>query len=69
MSCRLNDIEGDLTMTKLFVALGVAAVALSMAPAEAAYRHHERVCANYRHGHCVRWENHGRVPPWRPFSR
>ena len=42
-------------MTKLFLALGAAAVALSAAPAEA--RHYSNVvkCTKYRHGKCVRW--------------
>ena len=46
-------------MTKLFLAFGAVAVALSAAPAEA--RHHGRAmtCAKWRHGHCVRWVNHG----------
>jgi len=46
-------------MTKLFLALGVAAVAISAAPANAANRHHSRTCAKWRHGHCVRWANYG----------
>lgn len=50
-------------MTKLFLALGVAAIAISSAPASADhgrhYRHHDRMCAKWRHGHCVRWMNHG----------
>lgn len=25
------------------------------------YRHHGRTCAIWRHGHCVRWMNHGYV--------
>jgi hypothetical protein len=44
-------------MTKFFLALGAAAVALSAAPAEA--KHHKWTCAKWRHGHCVRWMNHG----------
>ena len=47
-------------MTKTILALGVAAVALGAAgasPAEA--RHHDRDCAQWRHGQCVRWANHG----------
>ena len=50
-------------MTKLFLALGAAAVALSAAPASADhgrhYRHHARACARWHHGHCVRWMNRG----------
>lgn len=52
-------------MTKVFLALGAAAVALGATPAMAdrhhnhGYRHHARVCAKWRHGHCVRWNNHG----------
>ena len=45
-------------MTKMFLALGVAAVALSAAPASAE-RHHGRTCAKWRDNHCVRWNNHG----------
>lgn len=45
---------------KLLLALGsAAAVALTMAPLDAAYGHHRRACAHWRHGHCVRWMNHG----------
>jgi hypothetical protein len=52
-------------MTKAFLALGAAAVALSATPAMAdrysnhSYRHAARVCAKWRHGHCVRWDNRG----------
>jgi hypothetical protein len=52
-------------MTKVFLALGAAAVALSATPAMAdrngnhGNRHHARVCAKWRHGNCVRWDNHG----------
>ena len=52
-------------MTKAFLALGAAAVALSATPAMADRnnnhnnRHHGRVCAKWRSGHCVRWDNHG----------
>ena len=46
-------------MKKIFLALGAAAVALSAAPASANHRHHGRDCARWRHGHCVRWMNHG----------
>ena len=46
-------------MTRTLLALGAAAVALSAAPADAQYRHHARVCAKWRHGHCVRWANRG----------
>ena len=42
----------------LLIAAG-AAVALSAVPADARYRHHGRDCAMWRHGHCVRWMNHG----------
>ena len=44
-------------MMKLFLALGAAAVALNAAPAEA--KHNKWTCAKWRHGHCVRWANHG----------
>lgn len=42
-------------MKKLLLALGIAAVALSAAPAEA--RHYSNVvkCTKHRHGRCVRW--------------
>lgn len=43
-------------MTKTILALGAAALALSAMPAQA---RHERTCAHWRHGHCVRWMNHG----------
>jgi hypothetical protein len=52
-------------MTKTFLALGAAAVALTATPALAdrhsnnGYRHHGRTCATWRHGHCIRWENYG----------
>jgi len=46
-------------MTKMLLALVVAAVGLSAAPADAQYRHHGRQCAAWRHGHCVRWMNRG----------
>ena len=54
-------------MTKLLLALGTAAVALSATPALAdrhdnnnhGNRHNARVCAKWRHGNCVRWDNHG----------
>ena len=50
-------------MKILALAIGTAAVALSAAPASANhgrhYAHHARTCAKWRHGHCVRWENHG----------
>jgi len=50
-------------MKFLALAFGTAAVALSAAPANADhgrhYAHHARACAKWRHGHCVRWSNHG----------
>lgn len=54
-------------MTKTLLALGAAAVALTATPALAdrhydhdnGWRHHGRDCARWRHGHCVRWMNHG----------
>ena len=52
-------------MTKAFLALGAAAVALSATPAMAdrhnnqGNRHNGRVCATWRHGNCVRWDNRG----------
>ena len=52
-------------MTKAFLALGAAAVALSATPAMAdrhdnhGNRHHARACAKWRNHHCVRWANHG----------
>jgi len=52
-------------MTKTILALGAAAVALSATPALAdrhhdnGWRHHARMCAKWRHGHCVRWMNRG----------
>lgn len=43
-------------MTKLMLALGVAAVALTASPSEAR-RHYTNytVCVKHRHGHCVAW--------------
>jgi hypothetical protein len=49
----------EMDMMKAFLALGAAAVALSTVPAHARHMHHGRVCAKWRHGHCVRWANHG----------
>ena len=46
-------------MKKVLLALGASAVALTAVPAEGHNRHHGRVCAKWRHGHCVRWSNHG----------
>ena len=44
-------------MMKAFLALGVAAVALTATPSEAR-RHYTNLmkCQKYRHGHCVRWK-------------
>lgn len=44
-------------MMKAILALGVAAVALAAAPADA--RHGRYACAKWRQGHCVRWMNRG----------
>jgi hypothetical protein len=43
-------------MIKAFLALGVAAVAVTAMPSEA--RHYTNVtqCVKYRHGHCVKWK-------------
>jgi hypothetical protein len=55
----------EMIMTKVFLALGAAAVALSATPAMAdrhsnnGNRHNGRACAQWRHGNCVRWDNHG----------
>jgi len=51
-------------MLKFVLAIGAAATALSAGPAFAkhydhGYRHHARSCEKWRHGHCVRWDNHG----------
>jgi Ni/Co efflux regulator RcnB len=48
-------------MTRILLALSAAAVALTgvATSADAQYRHHGRDCARWRHGHCVRWMNHG----------
>lgn len=48
-------------MTKTLLALSAAAMALSAMPADAQYRHHDRQCAKWRHGHCVRWANRGHM--------
>jgi hypothetical protein len=47
---------GRSMMTKTILALGVAAAAISAAPAQA---RHGRMRAQWRHDHCVRWMNHG----------
>lgn len=46
-------------MMKALLAIGAAAVALAALPADAHNRHHGRTCVEMRHGHCVRWNNHG----------
>ena len=50
-------------MTKTFLVLGAAAVALTATPAAARhYGHHygrATACAKWRHGQCVRWMNRG----------
>jgi len=46
-------------MKKVLLALGASAVALTAVPAEGHNRHHGRVCAKWRHGHCVRWDTRG----------
>ena len=50
-------------MTKTFLALGAAAVALTgvatTTSADARNRHHARTCVKWRNHHCVRWDNHG----------
>jgi hypothetical protein len=43
-------------MTKLFLALGAAAVALSAMPAEAKHYTNVTKCTKYRHGRCVAWK-------------
>lgn len=43
-------------MTKAFLALGVAAVALTVTPADARRHYTNHVaCSKYRHGRCVAW--------------
>src|SRR3954447_2567867 len=48
-------------MKKAVLVLSAAAVAVSATPALADHgnRHHGRSCAEWRHGHCARWNNHG----------
>ena len=46
----------DLAMTKVFLALGAAAVALSAAPAEAKHYTNLTKCVRYHHGRCVAWK-------------
>ena len=46
-------------MTRTLLALSAAAVALTGVSTSADARHHGRDCARWRHGHCVRWMNHG----------
>ncbi len=43
-------------MTRLFLAFGVAAVALTAAPAEAKHYTNVTKCTKYRHGRCVAWK-------------
>lgn len=43
---------------KLLLALGAAALALTASTPASAHKGH-RTCAKWRHGHCVRWVNHG----------
>jgi hypothetical protein len=40
-------------MTRVLLALGVAAVALTTAPADARRHHNATACAKWRHGRCV----------------
>ncbi|MGZ2412195.1 hypothetical protein ACUXST_001616 [Sphingomonas sp. F9_3S_D5_B_2] len=42
-------------MTKFFLALGAAAVALSAAPADAKRYTNHTTCSKWRHGRCVAW--------------
>jgi hypothetical protein len=47
---------------KLLLAIAAAGVVMTATAADArhhAYRHHARTCVKMRHGHCVRWSNHG----------
>jgi hypothetical protein len=43
-------------MTKVLLALGAAAVALTAAPAEAKHYTNITKCTKYRHGRCVAWK-------------
>jgi hypothetical protein len=43
-------------MTKAFLALGAAAVALTAVPAEARHYSNMTTCTKYRHGRCVAWK-------------
>ena len=43
-------------MTKLFLALGAAAVALSAMPAEAKHYTNHMRCSRWHHGRCVTWK-------------
>ena len=42
-------------MTKTFLALGAAAVALSAAPADARHYSNRVACVKHRHGRCIAW--------------
>jgi hypothetical protein len=42
-------------MTKVFLALGAAAVALGAMPASAQHYTRHVACDQWRHGHCVSW--------------
>jgi hypothetical protein len=44
-------------MTKLLLAIGVAAVALTASPSEARHRTGPMTCAHWRHGHCMAWRS------------
>ena len=50
-------------MKLLLVLAASASIALAASPTTAqqhhGYRHHDRECAIWRHGHCARWMNHG----------
>ena len=44
-------------MIKLFLAAGVAAVALTATPAEARKHYtNQTTCTKWRHGQCVKWK-------------
>src|SRR6478672_3003300 len=43
-------------MTKTFLALGAAAVALTAMPVEAKHYTNITQCTKYRHGRCVQWK-------------
>jgi hypothetical protein len=49
------DPKKEIIMTKLLLAVGAAAVALTATPVEAKHYSNQVRCAKWRHGRCVSW--------------